>query len=298
MTPHPQSTSTSTSGDHPIVIRGLTKTFGSTIAVDNLDLTVRRGSVHGFLGPNGAGKSTTIRALLGMLHPDAGHIRLNGCDPLSDPAQATARVAYVPGDVTLWPQLTGAQTLATLARIRGDFSSESAQRRAALIERFELDPGKKIRAYSKGNRQKVALIAALSADVDVLVLDEPTSGLDPLMEREFGTCIRQATERGISVLLSSHILSEVEDLADEVTIIRSGRLVQAGTLSDLAGLRGAHITARTASGELIDEMAGPDEVNDRLAALVASGVRDITCQRATLEDIFLEHYTASARQDA
>lgn len=280
--------------DAPIVVRGLSKSFGSTRAVDQLDMRVRRGTTHGFLGPNGAGKSTTIRAILGMLRPDSGSIRINGVNPLTDPARATARVSYVPGDVTLWPQLTGAQTLTTLARIRGDSSAQVARRRAELIERFELDPGKKVRTYSKGNRQKVALIAALAAEVDIFVLDEPTSGLDPLMEREFAQCIREANERGISVLLSSHILSEVENLAHDVTIIRAGKLVQSGTLEELSALRGSHITARLIDGELIDEMVGAEQVNARLAQLANAGARDITCRRATLEDIFLDHYRADS----
>ncbi|MFD5869259.1 ABC transporter ATP-binding protein [Corynebacterium sp. NPDC060344] len=281
-----------------ITARALTKRFGSFTAVDGLDLTVRRGTVHGFLGPNGAGKSTAIRAILGMLRPDAGTIDVLGHDPGRDPAAATARVAYVPGDVALWPQLTGGQTLATLAKLRagghGGSTGDDPARRAELIERFRLDPSKKNREYSKGNRQKVMLVAALAADVDVLVLDEPTSGLDPLMEREFAACVRERVDAGTSVLLSSHILSEVQDLADDITIIRDGRLVESGSLKDLTHLRGSRLGATLPDGSRIDRLLPRDEVPAALSDLLARGATDIACTDAGLEDIFLDHYSGAA----
>src|SRR3954469_16385803 len=194
---------------------GLVKTFGRTRALDGLDLTVRSGEVHGFLGPNGSGKSTTIRILLGLLRADAGTARLLGGDPWRDVTALHRRLADGRGDVVLWPNLTGGEVIDLLGRLRG---GHDPKRRAELLERFELDPKKKGRAYSKGNRQKVALVAAFASDVELLILDEPTSGLDPLMEQVFDDCVAEATERGATVLLSSHILSEVERLADRVTI--------------------------------------------------------------------------------
>src|SRR3954471_3372446 len=208
-----------------ISVSGLVKAYGPTRALDGLDLTVRTGEVHGFLGPNGAGKSTTIRVLLGLLRADAGTTRLLGGDPWKDAVTLHRRLAYVPGDVTLWPTLSGGEVIDLLGRLRGGLNQA---RRAELLERFELDPRKKGRAYSKGNRQKVALVAALASDVELLILDEPTSGLDPLMEEVFRECVADERERGRTVLLSSHILSEVEALCDRVTIIRSGRTVETG----------------------------------------------------------------------
>src|SRR6187551_2466880 len=216
-----------------ISVHGLVKTFGATKALDELDLTVSAGEVHGFLGPNGAGKSTTIRVLLGLLRADAGTVRLFGDDPWRDAAPLHRRLAYVPGDVSLWPNLTGGQVIDLLGRLRGGLDEE---RRRELLERFELDPTKKGRSYSKGNRQKVALVAALASDVELLVLDEPTSGLDPLMEEVFRSCVDEAREEGRTVLLSSHILAEVEALCDRVSIIRAGRTVETGTLADLRHL--------------------------------------------------------------
>src|SRR5919198_3837578 len=227
-----------------IEISGLVKTFGPTRALDRLDLTVRRGEVHGFLGPNGAGKSTTIRVLLGLLHADSGTARLLGGDPWSDAVELHRRLAYVPGDVNLWPNLTGGEAIDLLGRLRGGLD---AGRRAELIERFELDPTKKGRTYSKGNRQKVALVAAFASDVDLLILDEPTSGLDPLMEEVFQRCVEEERERGRTVLLSSHILSEVEALCDRVSIIRKGRTVESGTLAELRHLTRTSIMAELAS---------------------------------------------------
>ena len=284
--------------DPAITVRGLTKRFGSFTAVDDLDLVVRRGTVHGFLGPNGAGKSTAIRAILGMLKPNAGTIDVLGHDPTRDPAAATARVAYVPGDVALWPQLTGGQTLATMAKLRASgaggahgSSGDDPALRAELIERFRLDPAKKNREYSKGNRQKVMLVAALAADVDVLVLDEPTSGLDPLMEREFAAVVRERVDAGASVLLSSHILSEVQDLADDITIIREGRLVESGSLKDLTHLRGSKLAATLPDGSRVDRVLPRDDVPAALSDLLTRGATDISCVDAGLDDIFLDHYS-------
>src|SRR2546429_3494131 len=213
-----------------ISVSGLVKTFGQTRALDGLDLTVRTGEVHGFLGPNGAGKSTTIRILLGLLRADAGTARLLDGDPWRDAVTLHRRLAYVPGDVSLWPNLTGGEVIDLLGRLRGGLNEK---RRTDLLERFDLDPRKKGRTYSKGNWQKVALIAALASDVELLLLDEPTSGLDPLMEAVFREVIRDDTRaHGRTVLLSSHLLSEVEALCDRVTIIREGRAVESGSLAD------------------------------------------------------------------
>lgn len=220
-----------------IEARGLVKRFGSTVALDGLDLTVAPGEVHGFLGPNGAGKSTTLRALLGLIRVNGGTATVFGQDPWRDAVAIHKRLAYVPGDVNLWPNLSGGEIIDLLLRMRQ--SKPDPQRRAELLERFQLDPRKKGRTYSKGNRQKVALVAAFAAPTELLILDEPTSGLDPLMERVFNECVGEYRTGGGSVLLSSHILSEVERLADRVTIIRDGRAVESGTLGELRGLMAA-----------------------------------------------------------
>jgi ABC-2 type transport system ATP-binding protein len=221
-----------TNGDgEPVIhVRGLVKSFGAFRALDGLDLQVARGEVHGFLGPNGAGKSTTIRVLLGLLKADAGQLRLLGGDPWHDVVRLHRRLAYVPGDVTLWPGMTGGEAIDLLGKLRGGLDEG---RRAELLERFELDPTKRGRQYSKGNRQKVALVAALASDVELLILDEPTSGLDPLMEAVFQDEIAKEKAKGRSVLLSSHILSEAEALADRISIIRAGKVVETGTLDQL-----------------------------------------------------------------
>jgi ABC-2 type transport system ATP-binding protein len=287
-----------------IDIQGLVKTFGSVRALDGLDLAVRTGEVHGFLGPNGAGKSTTIRVLLGLLRKDAGEVRLFGGDPWSQAAELHRRLAYVPGDVNLWPNLTGGEVIDLLGRLRGGVDE---RRRADLLERFELDPTKKGRSYSKGNRQKVALVAALASDVELLVLDEPTSGLDPLMESVFRQEVDEFRSEGHSVLLSSHILAEVERLCDRVTIIRSGRCVESGTLAELRHLTRTSIIADLATTPRgLDALPGVHDVaidNHRvqlevdttaldpvLDALQAAGVRSLTSQPPTLEDLFLRHY--------
>ena len=236
-----------------IHVAALTKSFGPTRALDELDLSVRPGEVHGFLGPNGAGKSTTIRILLGLLRADSGHAEMLGGDPWRDATRLHKRLAYVPGDVTLWPNLTGGEVIDLLGRLRGGLDK---QRRSELLERFDLDPKKKGRAYSKGNKQKVGLVAALASDVELLILDEPTSGLDPLMEEVFQQCIEEERERGRTVLLSSHILAEVEALCDRVTIIRLGRAVETGTLAEMRHLTRTSIAA---------DLAGPAQRAERHA---------------------------------
>src|SRR6266498_859110 len=223
-----------------ISVTGLVKTFGPTRALDGLDLLVQTGDVHGFLGPNGAGKTTTLRVLLGLLRADAGTVRLLGGDPWREAVALHRRLAYVPGDVTLWPSLSGGEVIDLLGRLRGGLDPK---RRASLLEKFELDPTKKGRAYSKGNRQKVALIAALASDVELLLLDEPTSGLDPLMEAVFRDCITDERQSGRTVLLSSHILAEVEALCDRVSIIRKGQTVETGTHAELRHLTRTSISA-------------------------------------------------------
>ena len=283
----------------------LVKTFGRTRALDGLDLAVETGEVHGFLGPNGAGKSTTIRILLGLLRADEGAARLLGGDPWRDVAGLHRRLAYVPGDVTLWPNLSGGEVIDLLGRLRG---GHNAKRRAELLERFDLDPTKKGRTYSKGNRQKVALVAALASDVELLILDEPTSGLDPLMEEVFRQVIREEQQRGgRTVLLSSHILAEVEALCERVTIIREGRAVETGTLAgmrhltrtsiqvDLAGpanglaeLPGVH-DLQTHNGTVRFDV-DTTELDAVLRQLTAVGVRSLTSQPPTLEELFLRHY--------
>ncbi|MGC4877468.1 ATP-binding cassette domain-containing protein [Micromonospora sp. DT43] len=290
----------------PIAVSGLVKTFGRTRALDGLGLTVRAGEVHGFLGPNGAGKSTTIRALLGLLRTDAGDVRLLGGDPWRDAVALHRRLAYVPGDVTLWPNLSGGEVIDLLGRMRGGLDPA---RRAELLDSFELDPRKKGRAYSKGNRQKVGLVAALASDVELLILDEPTSGLDPLMEEVFQHWVRRAKADGRTVLLSSHILAEVEALCDRVTIIRNGRDVETGTLSELRHLRRTSIDAELTGpvdglGQLtgvhdlrVDGQRVRFDVEDvaldvALRRLTEIGVRSLVSQPPTLEELFLRHYQA------
>jgi ABC-2 type transport system ATP-binding protein len=293
-----------------IEISDLHKSFGRTRALDGLDLTVPEGEVHGFLGPNGAGKSTTIRVLLGLLRADSGTARLLGGDPWRDVATLHSRLAYVPGDVTLWPSLSGGEIIDLLGRLRGGLDP---QRRANLLERFELDPTKKARTYSKGNRQKVGLIAALSSDVELLLLDEPTAGLDPLMEAAFRQCIIEERGRGRTVLLSSHILAEVEALCERVSIIRSGRIVESGTLAELRHLTRTSITAElvsvppeltnmhgvhnlTVDGGVVRCEVDNDQLDAVLRLLSASGVRSLISQPPTLEQLFLRHYESASAQ--
>ncbi|SDI88394.1 ABC-2 type transport system ATP-binding protein [Arthrobacter subterraneus] len=283
--------------------RQLEKSFGSVRALDHLDLTLDSGEVHGFLGPNGSGKSTTIRILLGLLRADAGTARLFGADPWNA-VSLHSRLAYVPGDVNLWPKITGGEAIDLIAGLRG---GADPARRSELLERFDLDPTKKTRSYSKGNRQKVALVAALASDVELLILDEPTSGLDPLMEREFQECIREVRSAGRTVLLSSHILAEVEALCDRVTIIRQGRTVQSGTLAELRHLRrtavvvvcdgdaagvaalpGVHDVRR--DGEKVHFTADDDALPPALAHLLPLGVRSLISTPPSLEELFLHQY--------
>ena len=293
-----------------IEVEGLSKSFGRTRALNGLDLKVRTGEVHGFLGPNGAGKTTTIRILLGLMRSDGGRARLLGGDPWSEATALHKRLAYVPGDVTLWPNLTGGEVIDLLGRLRGGLDPN---RRAELLQRFELDPKKKGRTYSKGNRQKVALVAALASDVELLILDEPTSGLDPLMEQAFREVILQEKRRGDrTVLLSSHILSEVEALCDGVTIIREGRTVETGTLSGLRHLTRTSIQAelagspdglatlpgvhglRTENGKVVFDV-DTDALESALQALVKVGVRSLVSQPPTLEELFLRQYQGAAK---
>ncbi|MFC4118806.1 ABC transporter ATP-binding protein [Nonomuraea zeae] len=294
--------------ERTIAVSGLVKHFGRTRALDGLDLHVAAGEIHGFLGPNGAGKTTTLRVLLGLLRADAGEVRLLGGHPWRDAVRLHRRLAYVPGDVALWDDLTGGETIDLLGRVHGRLDP---RRRDELIGRFELDPGKKVRVYSKGNRQKVALIPALASEAELLLLDEPTTGLDPLMEAEFRQCLGERRGQGVTVLLSSHILAEVEALCDRVSIVREGRIVESGTLAELRHLTWTTITAHLERPP--DGLAGADgvhglevrgthvslradagRVGEVLNRLTAFGLRDITAQPATLEELFLRHY----RQDA
>jgi len=309
-----------------IAASGLRKSYGKTVALDGLDLSVAEGEVHGFLGPNGSGKTTTIRILLGLLRADGGTARLLGGDPWREATALHRRLAYVPGDVTLWPNLTGGEVIDLLGRLRG---SLDAKRRATLLERFALDPTKKARTYSKGNRQKVALISALASDVELLILDEPTAGLDPLMEAAFRECVEEERHSGRTVLLSSHILSEVEALCERVTIIRAGRTAESGTLAELrhltrtsisadlarppAGLqqlpgvhdldlqdftsRGADRHGATRLGARVRCEVDSDKLDDVLRQLADAGVLSLVSQPPTLEELFLRHYAVSDQQE-
>lgn len=291
-----------------IDVAGLSKSFGSVTALDRLDLQVEAGQVHGFLGPNGAGKSTTIRVLLGLLRKDAGAVSVFGRDPWADAVELHRNLAYVPGDVELWPSLTGGEAIDLFARFRGGIAP---QRKAELCERFDLDPTKKGRTYSKGNRQKVALVSALASDVDLLLLDEPTAGLDPLMEAVFQECIRGAKTDGKTVLLSSHLLSQVEALADRISIIRQGTVVEAGSLSELR-----HLTRTTVEAVTVEPPTGLDampgvhgltidsrtvrcdvengELSTVTAELARAGLQSLTAHPPTLEQILLRHYGDAA----
>lgn len=287
-----------------ISVTGLVKTFGATRALDGLDLTVHTGEVHGFLGPNGSGKSTTIRVLLGLLRADAGQARVLGGHPWHDAVELHRRLAYVPGEVNLWPNLSGGEAIDLFGRLRGGLNPA---RRAELLERFALDPTKKCRTYSKGNRQKVALVAAFASDVELYILDEPSAGLDPLMDAVFRDCVTEAKQDGRTVLLSSHILAEVEALGDRISIIRHGRTVESGTLAELR-----HLTRTTVSAQTVVPITGLAELtgvhNVRVADnratfdvdstamdgalqhLVGFGVRALTSTPPTLEELFLRHY--------
>lgn len=289
--------------DAVIQVEGLTKSYGKLQALRGLDLRVERGQVHGFLGPNGAGKSTTIRVLLGLLKADGGSVTLLGRDPWADVVALHRRLAYVPGDVSLWPGMTGGEAIDLLGSLRGGLDEK---RRAELLERFELDPTKRGRQYSKGNRQKVAIVAALASDVELLILDEPSSGLDPLMENVFQEVIGEAKSRGASVLLSSHILAQVETLADRLSIIREGRIVQEGTLTELrdqtrttihadlsvappdavlAGLHDVHV-----EGSRLWATVDSPRIGEAMAALTPLGITSLTVEPPSLESMFLRFY--------
>jgi ABC-2 type transport system ATP-binding protein len=293
-----------------ILVSGLRKNFGPTRALDGLDLEVAPGEVHGFLGPNGSGKTTTIRVLLGLLRADGGTVRMLGGDPWADAVALHGRLAYVPGDVTLWPGITGGEVIDLMGRLRGGLDQ---RRRAELLERFDLDPRKKARTYSKGNRQKVALVAALASNAELLLLDEPTSGLDPLMESVFQQCIQDVRHEGRTVLLSSHILAEVEALCDRVSIIRAGRNVESGSLAELRHLTRTAMTVRTVRVvQGIDAVPGvhaavvtgttstlnvePGAMGDVLAHLAPYGIVDLTSRPPTLEELFLRHYESTASE--
>jgi ABC-2 type transport system ATP-binding protein len=306
-----------TSDDLSVDVRGLEKRFGAFAAVRGLDLRVRSGEVHGLLGPNGAGKTTVLRVLLGLYRASAGRVRVLGRDPGAEAAQVNRHVSYVPGEVGLWPNLTGQEVLDALAGLRGARDAAAEHR---LVEDFALEVRKPVRAYSKGNRQKVALVAAFAAPTDLLILDEPTSGLDPLMEEVFQRCVREAVAAGHTVLLSSHILAEVEDVCTSVSIIKDGRLVESGRLADMRHLAASRITARLTDdqdGAVRDRLralgldgAEPDpadpggslrlsvprgQVTAVLGVLTDASASDITCTPAKLEDLFMRHYRVAAR---
>jgi polyether ionophore transport system ATP-binding protein len=294
--------------DLAIFTQGLSKTFGSTQALSDLDLEVPVGEVLGYLGPNGAGKTTTIRLLLGLIRASAGRAELFGVDAQADPVRAHERVAYVAGEVDLWPSLTGTETLHLLGRVHGRVDTAY---RAALIERFDFDPSKKVRAYSKGNRQKLILIAGLMTKAELLVLDEPTSGLDPLMARVFRECVTEAHDNGQTVFLSSHILSEVEAVCDRIAILRAGRLVDVGTLQEMRHLSALQVEADLDAGSVPDvtgvpgvsavevdgstlrcHVSGP--IEPLLQVLTSVGVRRLVSREPSLEELFLAHYGAEA----
>lgn len=284
-----------------IEVRDLVKTFGRFRALDGFNLSVEPGTIHGFLGPNGSGKSTTIRILLGVLHATSGTVTVLGENPRHSP-EILKRVAYIPGDVSLWPNLTGREVFRTLESLRGQ--KLDRQRENELVDAFKLDPDKKCREYSTGNRRKVSLVAALSIGAEVLILDEPTAGLDPLMEQVFISQIRQERARGATVLLSSHIMSEVEKLCDFVTIIREGRTVETGSMATLKHLSAHEITAKVSrettalqslagasfDGDHLHVTASRDDVPDILRAILAAGGEDITSTPASIEKTFLSHY--------
>lgn len=282
----------------------LTKMFGNFIALDNVNLEVNPGEVYGFIGPNGAGKSTTIRILLGILKATSGEATIFGQDVWQEAVDIHKRIAYVPGDVNLWPNLTGGEVIDLFIKLRG---TNNENRREELIKRFDLDPTKKCRTYSKGNRQKVALIAAFSSDADLYILDEPTSGLDPLMERVFQECVLEAKAAGKSVLLSSHILSEVERLCDKVSIIRDGQIIETGTLTELQHLTRTILHVETKEPmPVLHEVKGVHDIEkedqtitfhvdteelDHVMKYVSEfGIVKLESAPPTLEDLFMRHY--------
>lgn len=285
-------------------VRNLTKKFGKFTALDGVNFEVGSGEVFGFIGPNGAGKSTTIRVLLGIIKATSGDVRLFGKDAWKDAVEIHKRVAYVPGDVNLWPNLTGGEVIDLFVKLRG---GNNRSRREELIKKFDLDPTKKCRTYSKGNRQKVALIAAFSSDADLYILDEPTSGLDPLMEQVFQECVLDVKNKGKSVLLSSHILSEVEKLCDRVGIIRQGQIIESGSLDELRHLTRTHILVETKQSiASLDELKGvheiektdkglsfqvdTEELDNTIKHISQFGIVKLESAPPTLEDLFIRHY--------
>ncbi|RRQ25388.1 ABC transporter ATP-binding protein [Rhodococcus sp. Eu-32] len=291
-----------------IEVHDLKKSFGHVTALDGLELRVDAGEVHGFLGPNGAGKSTTLRVLLGLIRATSGEVHLLGHDPWTDAVALHRRIAYVPGDVTLWPSLTGGEVIDLLGRMRGGIDQG---KRDELIDRFALDPRKKSRTYSKGNRQKVALVAAFSSNAELILLDEPTSGLDPLMEQVFDDCVAAASGRGATVLLSSHILSEVEKLCERVTIIRDGRTVDTGSLAEMRHLSRTTVTAEVqrvpdgldslpgvdgvrVDGSRVSVRVDPADLPKVMHVLADAGITSLVSAPPTLEDLFLRYYGSAS----
>lgn len=286
-----------------IETRNLTKSFGKQEALRGVDLTVKQGEVYGFIGPNGAGKSTTIRILLGMLRKSGGEAKLLGGDPWQDAVALHRRLVYVPGDVTLWPNLTGGEVIDFLGSLQGKINPA---RRKELLDRFQLDPKKKCRSYSKGNRQKVALVSAFAPDAELLILDEPTSGLDPLMEITFQACISEAKKQGKTVFLSSHILAEVEALCDRVGIIRQGKIVESGTLEELRHLTRTTVIVELAKPANLNQLPGVHDLSRQeekwrfsvdakamdtvMTALALMGIKSLMAEPPTLEEIFIRHY--------
>lgn len=287
-----------------IEVRGVTKKFGSFTALDSIDLTVGEGEIYGFIGPNGAGKSTTIRILLGMLKATEGSAKIFGKDAWKDAVEIHQRIAYVPGDVNLWPNLTGGEVIDLLLKLGGN---GNGNKKEELLERFELDPGKKCRAYSKGNRQKVALVAAFAREADLYLLDEPTTGLDPLMKKTFEECVREAKKAGKTVFLSSHILSEVEKMCDKVAIIRQGKIIEEGNLAEMRHLTRMNVILRTKRpAEGLKEMKGVHRLEEKdgllhfqvdsvamdevIRHISRFGVEYLECLPPTLEDLFMRHY--------
>ena len=285
-------------------ISSLIKRFGNFTALDGIDLEVKRGEIYGFIGPNGAGKTTTIRVLLGILKATGGEVKVFGMDAWKDAVEIHKRVAYVPGEVNLWPNLTGGEVIDLFIRLRG---SDNKGRREELIEKFSLDPSKKCRTYSKGNRQKVALVAAFASDAELFILDEPTSGLDPLMENIFRDCILEAKREGKSILLSSHILSEVEKLCDKVSIIRQGRIIESGSLDELRHLTRSSMAVQTRQPvEDLEKIKGihdveirdntmyfqvdTEEIGNIVKHISSYDILKLESAPPTLEDLFMRHY--------
>ena len=287
-----------------IEVRGLTKRFGRFMALDQVDLTINEGEIYGFIGPNGAGKSTTIRVLLGMLKATAGEVKIFGKDAWKDAVEIHKRIAYVPGEANLWPNLSGGEVIDLFLKMRGN---GNLQKRDELIERYQLDPTKKCRTYSKGNRQKIALISAFASEADVYILDEPTSGLDPLMEKIFQGNVKEAKAAGKSVLLSSHILSEVEKVCDKIAIIREGKIIETGTLSEMRHLTRTQLTIKTkepvpslseikgvhnpvASVDGLTFQVDTEELAEVIRYISSYGVVKLESAPPTLEDLFMRHY--------